>query len=65
MNTTRKSEIIIPEELDHVYQIFCEENNAWTSILDETGAYNVLVVVGTDEVAPCPGEHRLIKVVLP
>lgn len=57
--TGRKSEIVIPEEMDEVFMIKCMENGQTTSILTETGAWNVLAVLdGTD----CPGEHRLLRV---
>lgn len=60
MSLTRKSEIIIPEKVDALYQLTCSVTGAHTSLLTGTGAYNVAMTISP----ACDGEHRMIKVVL-
>ena len=63
-----KREIVIPEGATEVYQIFCTQNQTYSSILDDGGTYNTLMGIEIDKAHredPCLGEHQVIKVVLP
>ena len=55
----RKSEIVIPDEVDEVFLVKHVASGKTTSILTETGAWNVLTVLATTHKQH---EHQLIRV---
>lgn len=59
--TERRSEIVVPDEVDELFMVKCMLNGQTTSLLTETGAWNVLTVLGGTD---CPGEHRLLRVAM-
>ncbi len=62
------SEIIIPEGVEEVFQVHCSETGLSSGILDETGAWNVMLVTSTDVAQEnefaCPGEHTMRRIQL-
>ena len=68
LGKVRTSEIIVPEEIDHVYQVHCSEDDTTSGILNETGAWNVAYIAnGQDGRGPgmrCMGKHEIRRIAL-
>ncbi len=58
----RTSEIIVPLDMDEVWQVHCEAMDTTSGIMTSNGAYNVLMVLQTTD--PCKGPHVIRRIAL-
>lgn len=57
----RRSEIIVPLEIEQLFQVHCAELDTTSGLLDEDGAYSVLIALSAEE---CHGPHTFKKIQL-